>query len=321
MTGGHSNLTFLIAGSNGMQVVIRRPPLGNLIVKAHDMRREWSLISALASTNIPVPAALAFCDDRDVADSSFYVMAHVDGHSLASAKDTARHVPKSFRRPLALNFIDVLAELHCIEPSEIGLSGLGKPYDYISRQIVAWYRSWITSASAANYDDPRFHDLRLLMLDRIPVENTPRIVHGDFGLHNCLVGRHGQINAVLDWEISTIGEPLADLSYALIQFADRNQRSFANKALATAMPGFPCRQELAERYQAKTGIDLSDLQFYVGFNFWRKAAIAHGVYARYNEEKKDASGINLDVFPVGISNWLSQAQAILENQNHQKVIE
>jgi aminoglycoside phosphotransferase (APT) family kinase protein len=310
LPGGHSNLTYLITDAYQQRAVIRRPPLGKLIPKAHDMAREWALISALEPTDVPVPAALAFCDDPSVADAHFYLMGHVEGHALASADDTRRYVPEALRRPLALNFIDVLASLHRLEPGAVGLSGLGKPDNYVARQISAWYKSWIASAGPANYDDPRAHALRDLMLEKAPLAGAGRIVHGDFGLHNCLIDQNARIAAVIDWEISTIGDPLADLSYALLQFPEVAGAP-ASPVVATAPPGFPSRAELAQHYAERTGSDLADLDFYYGFNLWRTAAIAHGVYARYVRGQKDSDGVNLEAFRAGIDQWLSAAETIL----------
>jgi len=312
LPGGHSNLTYVVTDDRQRRAVIRRPPLGKLIPKAHDMKREWALITALGPTDVPVPPALALCDDARVADAPFYLMGYVAGHALQSADDTRRHIPEALRQPLAFNFVEVLAALHRLEPSNIGLSDLGKPDNYVARQISAWHKSWVTSAGPANYDDARVHELRRLMLDKMPTEGRSCIVHGDFGLHNCLIDQNARIAAVVDWEISTIGNPLADLSYALLAFPESTVKSSANRIVATAPPGFPNRDDLARHYAGLTGIDLANLDFYYGFNLWRTAAIAHGVYARYVEGKKDATGVNLDAFRVGIDQWLSGAVTLLQ---------
>ncbi|MEY2756611.1 MAG: hypothetical protein RIR33_389 [Pseudomonadota bacterium] len=312
LPGGHSNLTYLITDDQQRRAVIRRPPLGKLIPKAHDMNREWALICALEPTDVPVPSPLAFCDDRSVADAPFYLMGFVDGHTLASAEDTRRYIPEALRRPLAFNFIEVLATLHSLDPLDIGLSALGKPDNYVARQISAWYKSWVASAGPANYDDPRAHDLKRFMLEKSPAGAPARVVHGDFGLHNCLIDESARVAAVIDWEISTIGDPLADLSYALLQFPESATAPPKSLIVATAPPGFPSRAELANHYAARTGINLTDLDFYYGFNLWRTAAIAHGVYARYLEGKKDPTGVDLDAFRVGIDQWLSGAETLLK---------
>ncbi|MGD8833233.1 MAG: phosphotransferase family protein, partial [Pseudomonadales bacterium] len=160
LQGGHSNLTYRIDDVNGHSAVIRRPPQGELLPKAHDMSREWALISALGPTPVPVPAALGFCESPDVTGAWFYVMGLVDGHPLYSAEDTRRYVPEGERRKMAFSFIDVLAALHDVDPDAVGLGDLGKKDSYVGRQLKTWYRSWTASVEPADFDDPRAHELQ-----------------------------------------------------------------------------------------------------------------------------------------------------------------
>lgn len=311
LEGGHSNLTYLIEDRAGRHAVIRRPPLGELLPKAHDMAREWALISALGPTPVPVPAALGFCDNPAVTGARFYVMGHVNGRPLYSAADTERLVPETLRTKLAHSFIDVLADLHAVDPDAVGLGDLGKRDNYVGRQLSTWYRSWTASAGPAQYDDPRAHELQRLLLAHLPEQGPARVVHGDYGLHNCLVGSEGTVAAVVDWEISTLGDPLADLAYALNQWPDPTDRVARATTAATSPPGFPARSALAERYAGRTGRDLSRLDYYVAFNRWKSAAIIHGVYARYMEGKKSHQGVNLDELRGRIDASLSSAEAAL----------
>ncbi len=308
LEGGHSNLTFLIEDGDGRKAVIRRPPLGELLPKAHDMAREWSLISALGPTAVPVPGAYGFCDDKSVTGALFYVMGHIDGHPLYNSDDTARWVPQQHRTKLAHSFIDVLADLHSIDPAAVGLGDLGKTDSYIGRQLKTWYRSWMASIEGAQYDDPRAHELQQYFLDHLPEQGPARIVHGDYGVHNCLVGADCTIAAVVDWEISTLGDPLADLAYALNQWPDPTDALPPRPEAATSPPGFPSRTSLAARYATRTGRDLSHLDYYVGFNRWKSAAIVHGVYARYLEGKKSTEGIDLVALREGIERSLTLAE-------------
>lgn len=281
LQGGHSNLTFLIEDANGRKAVIRRPPLGELLPKAHDMQREWALISALGPTAVPVPAALGFCDDTAVTGARFYIMGLVNGHPLYTADDTQRLVPEPQRKKLAHSFIDVLADLHEVDPDTVGLGDLGKKDSYVGRQLKTWYQSWTASIEPAKFDDRRAHSLREFLLEHLPEQGPARIVHGDYGLHNTLTGPDHTIVAVVDWEISTLGDPLADLAYALNQFPDPSDRDRQWGEAPTVPPGFPSRTMLAERYAARTGRDLSKLDYYIGFNRWKSAAIIHGVYVCY----------------------------------------
>ncbi len=308
LLGGHSNLTYQLEDTEGRQAVIRRPPQGQLLPKAHDMSREWSLISALGPTPVPVPRAIGFCASPDVTGAWFYVMGMVDGHPLYSAEDTSRWVPVDQRQKMAMSFIDVLADLHAVDPDEVGLGDLGKKENYVGRQLKTWYRSWTSSIEPANYDDPRAHELQQFFLDNIPEQGPARVVHGDYGVHNCLVGSDCAIAAVVDWEISTLGDPLADLAYALNQWPDPTDAEPFRPEAATAPAGFPSRTQLAERYNERTGRDLSQLDYYVGFNRWKSAAIVHGVYARYCEGKKSTEGIDLDGMRESIDRSLTLSE-------------
>lgn len=309
LEGGHSNLTYQIDDAGGQAAVIRRPPLGELLPKAHDMAREWSLIKALAGSTVPVPAALGFCDDVSVTGAKFYVMGHVDGHPLYKADDTRRWVPEDRRIAMAHSFIDALASLHALDPDEVGLGDLGKKEGYIARQLKTWYRSWTASIEPAKLDDPRAHSLKDFFLANVPDQGPARIVHGDYGVHNCLVGPDGTVAAVVDWEISTLGDPLADLAYALNQWPDPTDTLSPNPLAPTSASGFPTRTQLAERYAERTGRDLSRLDFYIGFNRWKTAAINHGVYARYMEGKKSTDGVDLDALVLSVDRSLGLAEA------------
>lgn len=308
LQGGHSNLTFLIEDANGRKAVIRRPPLGELLPKAHDMQREWALISALGPTAVPVPAALGFCDDTAVTGARFYIMGLVNGHPLYTADDTQRLVPEPQRKKLAHSFIDVLADLHEVDPDTVGLGDLGKKDSYVGRQLKTWYQSWTASIEPAKFDDRRAHSLREFLLEHLPEQGPARIVHGDYGLHNTLTGPDHTIVAVVDWEISTLGDPLADLAYALNQFPDPSDRDRQWGEAPTVPPGFPSRTMLAERYAARTGRDLSKLDYYIGFNRWKSAAIIHGVYARYMAGQKSAEGVDLESLRRRIGEQLDLAE-------------
>ncbi len=312
LEGGHSNLTFLIADTRGQHAVIRRPPLGELLPKAHDMGREWALITALGPTPVPVPSALGFCDDVSVTGARFYVMGHVNGRPLYNSADTERLVPQARRTALAHSFIDVLADLHAVDPDKVGLGELGKRDNYVGRQLSTWYKSWLASAGPAEYDDPRAHALQRLLSEHLPDQGPARVVHGDYGLHNCLVGPDGTVAAVVDWEISTLGDPLADLAYALNPWPDPSDGVPFNANAATAPAGFPPRSELAKRYAERTGRDLSRLDYYVAFNRWKTAAIIHGVYSRYMEGKKSHEGVDLAGLRAQIDASLTASEAALK---------
>ena len=308
LEGGHSNLTYRLDAANGHSAVIRRPPQGELLPRAHDMSREWALISALGPTAVPVPAALGFCESPDVTGAWFYVMGLIDGRPLYSAEETLEWVPQEKRAALAYSFFDVLADLHSLVPDEIGLGELGKKEGYVGRQLKTWYRSWNASIEPAQYDDPRAHELQQYFLEQLPDQGMARVVHGDYGLHNCLIGADSTVVAVVDWEISTLGDPLADLAYALNSWPDPTDELPVDPISATAVPGFPTRSELAQRYAERTGRKLDKLDYYIGFNRWKTAAIIHGVYARYMAGQKSTEGVDMDALRQRIDDSLMLAE-------------
>ena len=311
LEGGHSNLTYRIEDARGTRAVIRRPPMGVLLPKAHDMGREFAIISALGPTPVPVPQALGYCEDPSVTGAHFYVMQEIDGHPLYNADDARRWIAEDARTTLGHSFIDVLADLHSVDPDAVGLGDLGKKDDYIGRQLKTWYKSWNASIEGARLDDPRAHSLQKFLLENTPEQGPARVVHGDYGLHNTLIGPDGRVAAVVDWEISTLGDPLADLAYALNQWAEPGDPPPVRAIPPTSIPGFPSRRELTDRYAHRTGRDLSKLDFYIGFNRWKSAAIVHGVYARYLEGKKSTVGVDLDGLKRGILRSLDQAEEAL----------
>ena len=312
LEGGHSNLTYRLDDVAGRQAVIRRPPQGELLPKAHDMSREWALISALGPTPVPVPGALGFCESPDITGAWFYVMGYIDGQPLYNADDTNRVVPQGQRKKMAMSFIDVLGDLHAVDPDAVGLGQLGKKENYVGRQLKTWYRSWTSSIEAAEYDDARAHEIQEYLLANVPDQGPARVVHGDYGPHNCLVGPDCTIAAVVDWEISTLGDPLADLAYALNPWPDPTDDEPVLPEAATAPPGFPSRTELAERYAERTGRDLSQLDYYIGFNRWKSACIVHGVYSRYCAGKKSTEGVDLEEMRERIGRSLELSERALK---------
>ena len=308
LVGGHSNLTYTLKDRNGKKAVIRRPPEGELLPKAHDMSREWALISGLAPTPVPVPYPHGFCESPDITGAWFYVMGWVDGRSMHSRQDVETHIPETMRETAAFSFIDTLAALHCLDPDEIGLGTLGRKEGYIARQVKAWYGSWTSAMETAQHDDPRAHDIKDYLLTHTPEQGPARVVHGDYGPHNVLFGSDAQIGAVIDWEVATLGDPMADLGYALNWFQDDRDALPIDPNAFGAASGFPSRDALAERYAKKTGADLSQLDFYFAFNNWKGAAIIHGVRARYIAGNKSAEGVDLDAMKARTVRGLTLAE-------------
>jgi aminoglycoside phosphotransferase (APT) family kinase protein len=305
LPGGHSNFTYRVDDVVGRALVVRRPPLGELLPTAHDMRREFTVISALWPTPVPVPEPLAYTDDESVTGAQFYAMGWVEGRSLYTAAETAEHIPsEEARARTGPSFIDTLAALHSLDPDEIGLGGLGKRTSYVGRQLHRWYESWNASK---NRELPDVDRLYTFLVDRLPEQIKVTVVHGDYGLHNCRVARDGHIAAVVDWEISTLGDPMADLAYCINAWVERADVVASRDDAPTVLPGFCGRQVLIDRYADQTGVDLGQLDYYRCFNHWKTVCIVQGVYARYLHGQKSTEDVDVDGFPGRIEKTLQLA--------------
>ena len=308
LEGGHSNLTYELTDADGQKWVIRRPPEGDLLPKAHDMFREYRIIDALYPVGIPVALPVAYCDDRAVCERHFYVMGKVSGQAFYTADETAARLDEAARAAVGPSFISVLAAIHSVDPADVGLDDLGRHEGYVARQLKTWYGSWLASAEAAQYDDPRVHELHDMLLSKIPEQGPARVVHGDYGVHNTMISDQGEVVAVLDWEIATLGDPLADFAYALNAWLEPADVALSGMPASTALPGFASRDELIGLYADATGADLSDLAFYRSFNSLKTACIIHGVYARYQRGQKSTEGVDLETLHTRIGSSIDLAQ-------------
>ena len=278
IAGGHSNLTFRVDDAAGRSFVLRRPPLGHRLASAHDMGREHKIIAALADSPVPVAPALGFCDDPAVNELPFYVMAYVDGHVVRD-RPTAETVlgPAGCRRA-SESIVDTMAAIHAVDPAAVGLDDLGRHDGYIARQLKRWH---------GNIVEQRTRDLPLVdevfegLMARIPEQGRATLVHGDYRLDNCMVDARGDVIAVLDWEICTLGDPMADLGLLMVYWTGPNDEASAWSNPVCTAEGFMDRRELAARYAQVSGRDISGLDFYVSFAYWKLACIIEGVYARY----------------------------------------
>ncbi len=276
IAGGRSNLTYLVTDASGRRVVLRRPPLGHVLATAHDMAREHRIISAVGRTSVPVPRALALCEDEDVNGAPFYVMDHVDGVVLAS-DEAGQAVAPEMRRAVGLHLIDVLADLHAADIDGIGLGDLAKREGYVARQVRRWSTQWQQSRTR---ELPVVDEVARRLQAHIPEQQGVAIAHGDYRFGNLLVDvERGRVLAVLDWELCTLGDPLADVGYLGVYWAGPGKAARHNDP--TSAGGFPTYGELLDRYAARTGTDLSGIDYYVAFSSFRLAVISEGVYARY----------------------------------------
>ncbi len=278
IAGGHSNLTYRVVGADGTAFVLRRPPLGHVLASAHDMGREHRIIAALQQSAVPVPPSLGFCDDHEVTGAPFYVMGFVDGHVLRE-RDTAEAVlDEAARRRASESIVDTMAAIHAVDLDAVGLADLGKHDGYIARQLKRWYGQWNAQKTR---DIAAVDDVHDELLARIPEQGPAALVHGDYRLDNCMVASTGEVVAVLDWEIATLGDPLADVGLLQVYWTGPDDEASAWQGSASTAKGFLNRAELNERYAAASGRDLANLPFYTAFAYWKLACILEGVYARY----------------------------------------
>jgi aminoglycoside phosphotransferase (APT) family kinase protein len=281
IAGGHSNLTYRVTGADGEMFVLRRPPLGAVLATAHDMGREHKIIAALGRhTQVPVAPALGLCEDVSVNDAPFYVMKFVRGHVITDAATVAKLFSETKRREIGTSLVQTLARLHLVDPDRIGLGDLGRKDAYLPRQLNRWKTQWEKSKTR---ELPAMDEVHAALEALMPEQHGATIVHGDYRLGNCITGDDARIAAVLDWELCTLGDPMADVGYLMNNWAEPGETggSAAAAASPSAAGGFQTRAEVLAMYSELTGRDTSNVDYYRAFQYWRLAAIVEGVMARY----------------------------------------
>ncbi|MFG6197124.1 phosphotransferase family protein [Nonomuraea sp. JJY05] len=310
ISGGRSNLTYLIEARD-QRLVLRRPPLGHVLPTAHDMRREWRVISALAATPVPVPSPVAFCDDESVVGAPFYLMGYVEGAAVRNREELGSPSQAQTRR-LSERLAEVLAAIHAVDYREVGLGDFGRPEGYLARQLERWGQQWERSKTA---DLPEYDRLVERLRERLPAASDSTLVHGDYRLDNTLIrfGDPIEIAAVVDWEMSTLGDPLADLGLTLTYWHDQGDEERARIPVAgdvTVAPGFMNAAEFAAHYAKVSGRDISDLGFYVAFGNFKLAVIVEGIHARFRQGKTVGEGF--DRIGSAVPTLISRAHRMLD---------
>lgn len=278
ITGGRSNLTYTVSDVNGRRWVLRRPPLHSVLASAHDVGREHRIMQALQDTAVPVPPLVGNEPDDMVTGAPFYVMEFVEGLVPRDEAAVTSALDEQARRRVGFNLADTLADLHAVDVDEVGLGDLAKRTDYIARQLHRW---------SGQYEKGGERELPLVMAvhDRlaadIPEQGPPAIVHGDYRLDNVIIGEDGDVRAVLDWELCTLGDPLADVGLLQVYWAPPAGRDMPMLPSAAKIPGIPAVEDVIARYGERSGRDLSQLDYYVAFGYWKLAIILEGVYTRF----------------------------------------
>jgi len=278
IAGGHSNLTYRVADAAGRRWALRRPPLGKRLGSAHDMGREHKVVSALGPTEVPVAPVVGFCEEESVNGAPFYVMEFVEGPILRGVAEAEAFPDEADREAIGWRVADTLAAIHAVDPDAVGLGDLGRKEDYVARQLRRWQGQWEKSKTRELPAIDRVHER---LSARIPEQGPATIVHGDYRLDNMILTPTGEVAAVVDWELCTLGDPLADVGLLMCYWPKPGEEFRSLGEPANLAPGFPSREQLAARYAERSGRDLSDLDFFVALGYWKLAIILEGVYARY----------------------------------------
>lgn len=277
ISGGKSNLTFFVRSDAG-ELVLRRPPTGELLPSAHDMVREARVQTGLAGTAVPV-APIVLVDSGDLLGVPCYVMQRVEGHVIRDVLPAGYADDAAGRTAIAHGFVDTLADLHAVDVEAAGLGDYGRPAGFAARQVRRWSGQWEASRTHAV---PELDELATRLAASVPEQQRSTLVHGDYRLDNVVLSPEvtGRVDAVLDWELSTLGDPMTDVALLDLFWAGPEDRPISLIPGVSHLPGFPTREEMLNRYALRAGVDLDDLGWYRAFAHFKFAVITQGVSVR-----------------------------------------
>ncbi len=305
ITAGGSNLTFRVADAAGHRMALRRPPLRGQIESAHDMQREWRILKGLADTAVPVPAALAYCDDSGVTGAEFYAMSFIDGRILRSPADAAVLGPDEKARATE-SLIDVQVRLHQFDFDGAGLGDLGRRDNYLARQVTRWRKQ---VAAAPVRELPPLQQMADYFLENLPDDfGRVSLVHGDYRFDNTVLDHNAEVCAVLDWELCTLGDPVADFFWSSMYWGRPGDNPPFIRDMPTEAEGFCSRDQLIAMYAARTGFDLSARAWYEAFCWWKMACIVEGVHARLRKGGSGGRGAaSAELVAAMVDDFLAEA--------------
>jgi len=309
IAGGRSNLTYSVTDSAGHRWALRRPPLGIALGSAHDMGREHTVVSAMAATRVPVPQVAGYCTDESVSGAPFYVMDFVAGPVLRQRADVESFPEEGDRRSIGERVVDTLVEIHAVVPDDVGLGELGKKDDYVKRQLRRWQGQWEGSKTR---EVPLVESVSAKLSARIPEQGPAAIVHGDYRLDNMILTDSGEVAAVVDWELCTLGDPLADVGLLLVYWGEEGDSLLPLFEPATMAPGFPSRADVRARYAEGSGRDLGEIDFYVALGYWKLAIILEGVYSRYAKGQYGKPEAGFEEFGKNVGKLAAAADEAVE---------
>ena len=313
IAGGRSNLTFRVEDAAGHAWALRRPPLHHVLPTAHDMSREYRLMHSLGPAGIPVPVTVGLCTDESVNERPFYVMEFVEGHILRSAPEAEAAFDEATRRGIGDHMADTLAALHDVEPGAVGLGDLGRHEGYIERQLKRWRGQYDQMQVEGVDHDGLVDRVSDDLARRIPKQQRTSVVHGDYRMDNVVLAGDGSVRAILDWEICTLGDPLADLGLLMVYWTDPTDQTAVLGLSPTTAKGFSTRAEVLERYGSASDLDISGIGYYIAFGYWKLGCILQGVYARYVAGAGAGDQGSVDSFPAQIGRLFEMAAQSLES--------
>jgi aminoglycoside phosphotransferase (APT) family kinase protein len=315
IAGGRSNLTFSVTDAKGRRWALRRPPTSHVLPTAHDMVREYTVIAAMHPAGIPVPEPIALCTDESVNERPFYVMDFVDGHILRDAAMAERELDADARGAVGSNLARTLASLHAVDPDEVGLGSLARHDGYVERQLRRWRGQYEQMKAGGIEPGDVVAEVGDALAAMIPAQQRVSVVHGDYRLDNTVLDDEGRVRAILDWEICTLGDPLADIGLLCVYWADPGDGQVALVGTApTQAPGFETRDEVLRAYTAASGLDTTRVPYYMAFGYWKLACILQGVYARYVAGATAGDTGSVEGFPAHVVALATAARDLLEAQ-------
>ena len=313
IAGGRSNLTYRVTDATGRHFALRRPPTSHVLPTAHDMVREHTVISKLAPLGVPVATPLGLCTDEAVNERPFYVMDFVEGAILRDRKGAEAAFDEATRTTIGAQLASTLVSLHEVDVVEAGLGELGSHDGYIERQLKRWRGQYEQMQVPGVSDGGLVAAVGDELAANIPVQQKVAVVHGDYRLDNTVLDARGQVKAILDWEICTLGDPMADLGLLLVYWAEPSDATEALLGSApTTASGFSTRAQVLDAYASRSSLDTSHVAFYQAFGYWKLACILQGVFARYSAGATAGDTGSVDAFPQHIKLLADTAKRTLD---------
>lgn len=307
VAGGRSNLTYRVADAAGRVIVLRRPPVSHVLPTAHDMGREYRVMTALGPTPVPVPATYGLCTDEGVTGAPFYVMECVEGTVLRDRAGAEAAYSEEIRRDIGRHVPDTLAALHAVDVDVAGLGDLGRREGYVERQVRRWTEQYREMGGPETEQGDLMAAVGSALATRVPEQREVTVVHGDYRLDNVVLDGDGRVVAVLDWEICTLGDPMADVGLMLVYWLEPGDQPLLGSSTPTTAPGFASRQEVLDRYATSSGRDVGNVDYFVAFGSWKLASILQGVLARYTAGARAGDEGSVESFPETIGRLARRA--------------